>query len=395
MAANALSILSEITIQEAVLCIKAMGNDVPAMIWGEPGLGKTKTIDSEFKKSGYTMVHVLAGQSEPTDIQGIPFNFKDLYAKYLLPWWAWLASDDKEVPAEFQGPLVLFFDDIVTAPEQTQAAFYKLIDEKHLGGGLKLRQNVRIIAAGNRVDDMSAVVDMPKALCNRFMHYYTKPDLDTWLGWATSAGRIHPHIVFYLRRNGMYLSNFEDAKKSGEHAWASPRTWEMLSKSLYALEAAGLRREQIEKTVAKNEKEAEGMLNSKDLEYVAVQGCIGKLVTHFLSHIKSQFSAVLPEVIIKNPDKAEVPPIQEVDRLWATVANLERWMNDPVNFDHYEAIMTYALRLPNEFGFLLAKQLLTLISTGNNIPDVKRSKAVDSTIFRTVAKKWGASLRVF
>lgn len=383
-----ISEMQEVNIKEAITCIAALPYDVPSMLWGEPGLGKTKAIYAEFSKSGHTIVNVLAGQSEPTDIGGIPFNFENKYAKYVVPWWGWMASTEKDVPNK--GPMVLFFDDLVTAPEQTQAAFYKLVDEKFIGGQLQLRDNVRILAAGNRPDDLSAVIEMPKALCNRFQHYYVKPDFETWYTWATTKGRIHPHITFYLKKKEMHLSTFEDAKKStNTHAWASPRTWEMLSKTLYALESKGLRKQQLYNKPPKKE----ANVNTAELEYVATQGCIGKLAIDFLTLVRSGFEAISPDEIVKDPKKCRAPGIEDLDILYSTVANLEHWFSDAkTNFKHYKALLTYALRLPPEFGYLLARLFVNISVDVVSFDEKLQSEALESKEFDAVMEKWGASV---
>jgi MoxR-like ATPase len=397
MSKEQISDMRSITISEAMRIVSIMPKDIRTMLWGVPGLGKTKSIQSTFENlieeeekeqsepRVTRVVHVLAGQSEPTDIQGIPTNFKDLYAKYLIPWWAFLSSNAPEVPKEFQGPMVLFFDDIVTAHEQTQAALYKLIDEGYLGE-LQIRDNVRIIAAGNGVNDMSAVVDMPKALCNRFVHFYVRPNSDAWLEWATKNG-IHPHIVYFIRKNPKYISTFDDAKESTEtHAWATPRTWEMLSKVLFALEEAGLREIQV------NEIAEDSTVNFEDHEYIAAQGCIGKLAIDFLTQIKKEFHAVSIEDILKDPHKAEVPGSNEVDRLFSTVTNLEYWFGQPENHKYHNAIAIYANRLHPEFSILLTRSLVSVVcgSMDENI----RNACVESSVFDDLVDRWGDKLQV-
>jgi len=383
-----------VTVAQAMEIIKLLPVGIRPMLWGVPGIGKTKSIQHTFENfmeedekerknpRKTVVVNVLAGQSEPTDIQGIPTNFENKYAKYLIPWWAWMASNDPNVPEEFQGPMVLFFDDIVTAPEQTQAALYKLIDEGYLGE-LKLRANVRIIAAGNGVDDMSAVVDMPKALCNRFVHFYVKQNAEGWLEWATVNG-IHPHITYFIRRNSGRISTFEDAKNSTEtHAWATPRTWEMLSKSLEALENAGLREEQV--------RGSEVELKFNNHEYVITQACIGTVAIDFLTQIKKEFHIVSIKDILKDPEGCEVPGINEVDRLFATVTNLEYWFNQPENHEHWHPVVLYANRLHEEFSIMLTQAIVNLVC-GTRMVEEYRIQCFDNPAFDALVSRWDAKV---
>jgi len=376
-----MSIRTEASIVDAVKLITKLGSNIPVMCWGSPGIGKTKTIEALFKEIGYRVIHVLAGQSEPTDIGGIPFpgkirkeqekdkEFKEripTHAEYLAPWWAFLASSHPDVPVEWQGKLVIFFDDIVTAHEQTQAALYKVIDEKRCGS-LEFRDNVRMIAAGNRIDDMSAVIDMPKALCNRFMHLYVKPNVDHWLNWAIGNG-IHPHVVFFIRQHLNRLDDFEEAKDSTElHAWATPRTWEMLSKAIFSLEEAGLS-------------------DNKEYKRLAVQGCIGALASTFITSIEMNYSVVPIEKILKNPDTAEIP--KEPDRLYATVSNLEHFFLSPTNQKHYKAYAKYTLRLPEDFGFLCARQYFRMLGQGFEDENLF-TEILSDDVSKELLNRWG------
>ena len=370
--------MTEVTVKDAVDCIMLLDNNTPAFMWGEPGLGKTQALMAAAKKKGYTVIPVLAGQSEPADIGGIPFNYEDKYAKYVVPWWGYLSST--AVPKKDQKPTILFFDDLPTAHEQTQAAFYKIVDEKRIGD-LFLRDNVKIVGAGNRVDDLSAVTDMPKALCNRFLHLYVKPDPDAWLEWATSAG-VHPHVVFFLRQNSHHISEFEAAKDSTEcHAWATARTWEMLSRCLFTLEEAGLR-------------DSANELGSQ-YERTMIQGCIGALASSFIAHIRTKYQVIPIEDILKNPAKAIVP--EEVDRLFATMSNLEYWFTKLENHKHYEAYITYASRFPEDYGLVLKRHFVNQVTRNDEQSEKNRDlydEVLGSELFQGLLEGFGDKLDV-
>ncbi len=379
----------EASVVDVINLISKMDSDIPVMMWGEPGAGKTKTLIHVFEGLKHIIVPVLAGQSEPTDIGGIPFPGKEAtedekktdkayaeflkrqptHSEYLVPRWGFMASDHEMVPKHLRGPMVLFFDDIVTAHEQTQAAFYKVVDEKRIGN-LQMRKNVRIIAAGNRLDDMSAVTDMPKALCNRFMHFYVTPNCEDWLEWAVGAG-IHPHVVFFVRQHQNRLSEFESAKEATDiHAWATPRTWEMLSKALFSLEEAGLR-------------------DNRQHETLVVQGCIGALATTFTAQIRQHYQIVPAEDIVKDPMKAEIPT--DIDRLYATVTNLEHWFLNAKNRKHYKAYAKYTMRLPDDFSYLCARQYFRLLGKGIEglEEETLYAEILEATETNKLLEKWG------
>jgi len=393
-----LGTVTPIPVAEAIKCISMLDNRTPGMMWGPPGCGKTRTLLDKFEREmGHVVIPVLAGQSEPTDLAGIPWNYNDQFAKYLVPWWGFLASTHPDVKdykmlndgtiahdpdnkigedegKRLDGPMVLFFDDIVTAHEQTQAAFYKVVDEKKIGD-LQIRDNVRLVAAGNRLDDMSAVTDMPKALCNRFIHFYVREDIDSWIDWAATAS-IHPHVMFYLRQHQNRLSEFEEAKNSTEvHAWATPRTWEMVSRILFQLDEVNLRTHTSSSSAA------------IDFEFEMVQGCIGTLAHEFLAVVRDNYSIVPIEDILKDPMSAEVPELKEPDRLYATVCMLEHWFSKDANHKYYETYIKYMMRLPDDFAVLCARQYILMI-TQNKIADTISAEILDNELTWELVETW-------
>lgn len=358
----------EVSVSEMVQLVLMMPIDIAAMVWGQPGAGKTFTILAGFGKAGFGVTPVLAGCSEPTDFTGIPFNYKDVAAKYLAPIWAYLCST--VAPDEYQKPHALFFDDVVTAHEQTQAALYKLIHERRVGD-LRFRDNVRIVAAGNRVDDKSAVTEMPMALGNRFYHCYVKVEPDVWIEWARNAG-IHPNITAYIRTQPQCITNFRSICDSGtpEKAFATPRTWEMLSRAIFTLE--------------------ENKLKDKYLFKMAA-GLVGSgIATEFTAFVKHTSKLVPPEEIVKDPKKARVPAEKDIDILHATVSALEHFIKQKKNHKHWQAACKYAMRILPELGLILAKQVVDVIM--EDFPSAERLKAAQADEFQNMFKEWGDHL---
>lgn len=377
--------ISEMNLNETLKTIKILPNHIPVMMWGSPGIGKTKGLHYTFEPMGYRLIPVLAGCSEPTDLSGIPFNFQDLYAKYLVPWWAYLCSDEVNVPETYRGPTVLFLDDIVTAPEQTQAAFFKLVHERKLGE-LNLRDNVRIIAAGNRVEDKSAASKMPMALANRFFHIHVKHDYRVWLEWAR-VNNIHPNIVAFIRTQPNFLSTFDDAVKKGYYAYATPRSWEMLSDALHALDAAKMRTWKGTKDETHDQKSAE------NYTFRVASGIIGQgLAAVFNTFIRNTLTLISPEEILKDPVKCRIPKNEDIDVLHATVSAAEHFVKKKENAKHWQAFMTYSLRILPDLGLLLAKQCVSVVL--NDLSDEERIKAAGSEEFAKMFDKWGDHLTV-
>ncbi len=368
--------LSEQNVGDILRTIRQVGPEVASMIWGSPGIGKTEATKQMFKD--HEIVLVLAGCSEPTDISGVPHPYVNkeginVATDVLVPLWAYNASEF--APKEHQGPMVIFFDDIVTGHEQTQAACFKVFGEKRVGN-LPLRDNVYVIGAGNRVEDKSAAFEMPLALANRMKHYYAKVDVDAWVAWGlTEEANMHPLTVAFIRANGPALNRFDEMLKTStsEKAFPTPRTWEMLSKTMWRINPAG---------------GVEG-----DWLYRSAVGCIGAGTgIEFSTFAKTTSTLVRPDEIVKNPKTARVPDKREIDVLYATITSLEYYINQKKHYKHWKDALTYVLRpeMEPEYGLLIAKMATTIAF--NKLSEKDRIKAAQTDEFQEMYKRWGTYL---
>ncbi|MBR3781361.1 MAG: AAA family ATPase [Clostridia bacterium] len=202
------------------------------MLWGPPGIGKSDfvrqlaaSIERETgKKTVVTDVRLLL--FNPIDLRGIPTANEDkTLAVWLKPHIFQMNPDDSVVN-------ILFLDEISAAPQSVQAAAYQITLDRVIGEH-KLPDNCIVIAAGNRVTDKSVAYKMPKALANRLCHIEITANFSSWLKWARDNG-IHYKIIDFLTARRDYFMAFDPAKD--EHAFPTPRTWEMASTVLNAYE---------------------------------------------------------------------------------------------------------------------------------------------------------------
>lgn len=162
----------EMSISEVSMTLGMLPSHQAAMIWGGPGIGKTRIVEQLGANINADVRTIVTSTYEPTDIGGVPMPVSDdagvtRYLRYLVAKWGY----DATVESGNEKPMVLFFDDLTTAHEQVQAACYRLFLDREIGD-LKLRDNVRIFAAGNRPEDNAATNDMPTPLGNRMLHLY-------------------------------------------------------------------------------------------------------------------------------------------------------------------------------------------------------------------------------
>ena len=306
--------------------------DLPSvMLWGPPGVGKSQAVRqigdriqrATGRKVCVTDVRLLL--FNPIDLRGIPTANED---KTLA---VWLKPKIFHMDEGQDVVNILFLDEISAAPPSVQAAAYQITLDRTIGEH-RLPDNCIVIAAGNRTTDKSVTYKMPKALANRLLHIQVEGSFVAWKLWAVQAG-IHPMVLGFLSFRRDYLMKFNPATE--ELAFATPRSWEMVSK---LLTTAG---EDVNKL------------------YSLIAGLVGVgMAMEFRSWCK--VFKDLPRMEDIFDGLAPAPP-KEVDGIYALCAAMTAYARD--NRDDLEAIansIVYADKLPLDFATMLMKDYMYL-----------------------------------
>lgn len=196
------------------------------MLWGAPGVGKSqsvrqiaKNIEDETGKT-VNIVDVRLLLFNPIDLRGIPTvdNNKENAI--------WLKPKIFDMDASEDVVNILFLDEISSCTPAVQAAAYQITLDRMIGEHV-LPDNCIVIAAGNRMNDKSVVSKMPKALANRLMHIEVEIDIESWIKWAKD-NNINEIVIKFINDNQKCL--MLDNQYNDNLAYATPRTWEMVSK---------------------------------------------------------------------------------------------------------------------------------------------------------------------
>ena len=202
----------------------AMRKKRPVFLWGPPGIGKSELVADICEDLDGKLYDLRLALMDPSDLKGVLYYNTEQHTA------TWSAPPDlpsKEEAAKYP-IVVLFLDEMNSAPPATQAAAYQLVLNRRVGT-YELPDNVVVVAAGNRDTDRGVVYRMPAPLANRFIHLTFRPDFETWQNWAVMH-QIHPDVVGYVTANKVDLFNF-DPKSSGQ-SFATPRSWTFVSELL-------------------------------------------------------------------------------------------------------------------------------------------------------------------
>jgi len=209
------------SVQARKAILKAFNANRPVFLWGPPGIGKSEVVAEVADELGGLVIDLRMAQMEPTDIRGIPFFNKEINK---MDWAPPVDLPDEELASQYP-IVVLFLDEMNSAPPAVQASGYQLILNRRVGK-YKLPDNVRIVAAGNRDSDKGVTYRMPMPLANRFVHIEMRPDFASWQNWAVNKG-IHKDVVGYLSFAKQDIYDFDS--KSSSRAFATPRSWVFVS----------------------------------------------------------------------------------------------------------------------------------------------------------------------
>ncbi len=307
--------------------------DIPTpFLWGPAGIGKSQgvhqlaaRIERETgRRTAVTDVRLLL--FSPVDLRGIPVaDAERRFTNWLMP-----KIFDMEKGADFVN--LLFLDELSAAPQSVQAAAYQICLDRRIGE-FALPENCIVIAAGNRTTDGSVAYKMPKALCNRLMHFLVKSDYSAWRAWAVEHGVSDKVIAFLAFRADRLCVTPE----SSDLAYATPRSWAFVS------------------TLLRNM--GDDVSKTRDL----IAACIGTDLAIELEAFCRGYASMPPIAEIAAGRCTILPRSHDV--MYATVSSLISYLaeqGDALSAGELENACAYASRLPKDFCMSFMQDLLHL-----------------------------------
>lgn len=280
---------------------------VPIVLWGDPGTGKTQTVERLAAKAGWHIETVIASLHEPTDFGGLPVLTSDGVVHEPPAWAKRVAAHD--------GEALVFFDEVNTATPATQNALMNVVLTGHVGQ-FSLGKQVMFIAAANPPEQNAGAWDLSAPLANRFAHLRWPVDFDAWRdgylrGWASpepllvemasDANRRYYRAMqtaFLSRRLGS-LCRVPDDDTAASAGWPSPRTWERTAECLAIARQVGA---------------------PPSVVALIVEALIGpSAATEFLSFMRD-LDLPDPEALLADPSSLELP--QRTDQQFACLESV-------------------------------------------------------------------------
>jgi hypothetical protein len=224
----------------------ATRTQVPLLIWGSPGVGKSAAVRYWASQRGLECWTVIASLREPSDFSGLP----------VVAAQAGGASSVDFVPPRFATQAaerggVIFLDELTTAPPAVQAALLRAVLDKAFGDLQLDPSKVTVVAAANPPEQAAAGWDLSPPLANRFLHHDHSVSATEWAGlegfptywgappairfrrgglddakWAEARNL----VADFIRSKQDILLAVPSAASAQGRAWPSPRSWDHVSR---------------------------------------------------------------------------------------------------------------------------------------------------------------------
>ncbi|MFJ8492832.1 AAA family ATPase [Streptomyces sp. NPDC094038] len=276
----------------------AVAADLPVLLWGEPGIGKTAALNRLAEALDLPLTTVIASVHEPSDFSGLPVVGDDP-AVQGVP----MAPPDWAVRLVRAGRGLLFLDELSTAPPAVQAALLRLVLERRVGA-LRLPPGVRIVAAANPRSSAADGWELSPPLANRFVHLQWAHDHEvvvrglggTWP--RATLPRLDPDrlpaAVDFARRavcgllatRPTLVHRLPNGEMRRGGAWPSPRSWDMTLRLVAFAHASG---------------------SSRDVLSLLVRGTVGDGPGLELLASVDRMELPDPETLLADPGAADLP----------------------------------------------------------------------------------------
>lgn len=240
--------MTSLAVHGQALALALAVNAAPVLVWGEPGIGKTKTAETIASANKWGFQSVMLAQMDPTDVNGTLWPHTNeagrLVAERIPPTWARAVAGTDAV---------LLFDEFSTADPGVQNVAAQILWERRVGE-LALGSGVRIIAAANPADQIAGAWDLNAQVSDRLIQLTRPTDVGGFLddrdgfifgyqapeipvlpeGWEKGLQSARAQIHTFLQRNRTAAHAFPVDAAGRSKPWPSFRSWREIAAPLIA-----------------------------------------------------------------------------------------------------------------------------------------------------------------
>lgn len=286
--------------------------NLPVLIKGTPGIGKSDIVAQAAAKLDYELIISHPVVADPTDYKGLPFAIKNEKGESKA---VFLPFGDLERLLAAKNPLLYFLDDLGQATPAVQSAVMQLLLARQINGH-KISPEVRFVAATNGRKDKANVNGILEPVKSRFASIVElEVSTKDWVMWA-HAHKLPHQVISFIEFKPEMLNQFV-ASRDIENT-PNPRTVSFVGRMVNA----GL---------------------PQEIQFEAIKGAAGEAFAHeYLAYIKCYMELPTLSEIIQSPQTAKIP--QNVSGRFAITGALVDGMDEKT----LPSIIIYLKRLGNE-----------------------------------------------
>lgn len=338
---------------------------IPYLV-GEPGIGKTATVEALAEGYGAKLRVLVGSTIDPVDLIGYPRisqnEYGDAIAENTMPDWL----DFLNRAAVEDGISFLFLDEFTTSPPSVQAGFLTITQSRRVGK-YTLHENIVIICAANPPSQAADGWVLAPPMANRMFHIEVKPSYEDWMegmlvNWNKPMSDREQQmreliVAFHRADNYEYIQQIPDDPEAAGGAWPSMRSWDNAASIISAA--------------------------PDDIVYDVLRGCVGQKAADGYRVWAERQKLPNYEEIIANPEKFNWPKMK-ADQAQLILSQVYRRMDEtniPASLHVFQVAqeagkttICASLALPlakkvrdirDEFGVNHLNDVLTLIARYN------------------------------
>jgi hypothetical protein len=164
-------------VQDLLESMYPVRNSVIPCLIGKPGIGKTEGVRRFADKKGVKVVEFILSNTIPSEVSGMRMPDKDSKSMEVF--------DDLRMASLRDGD-ILFFDEILEAPDILKSACLTLLQSRLMASGRPL-PDVMVVAASNPVGNPA---NLSESFRDRFVFFEVEPTYKDWATWMLKTRHV-------------------------------------------------------------------------------------------------------------------------------------------------------------------------------------------------------------